>query len=101
MIIRTQVMFLLLFLLAGCTSKPFKYDELSFGEFSSIIFSNETYVAMQQPCKSFNLREQNNWLFAVISRWQAKTGFARGHGITCWPLPMPTETMPRKPRSRR
>ena len=46
-------------LLSGCsTTRSLNYDKLSYHEFSSLVFSNETYLAMQQPCKRFNLREQ-------------------------------------------
>ena len=48
-------------LLSGCVTKkpPTRYDKLSYGEFSTLLFKNQDYLAMQQPCKSFNLRYHN------------------------------------------
>ena len=44
--------------LTGCSAQKTGYDKLSYGEFTSMVFENENYRAMQQPCKVFNLREQ-------------------------------------------
>ena len=52
---------LILLLLSACATKkpPTRYDKLSYGEFSALLFKNENYLAMQQPCKTFNLRFNN------------------------------------------
>ena len=45
--------------MSGCsTPRQLNYDKLSYTEYSSLVFTNQTYLAMQQPCKQFNLQDQ-------------------------------------------
>ena len=56
---KTHISLLVLALITGCSAQPLHYDKLSYDEFSSLLFQNENYLAMQQPCKAYNLRQHN------------------------------------------